>query len=253
MQQPGGMQGLPQTGLQAQLQSLQSFYQQAAQTPGGGVSPQAAIQQGPLVGQAAGAATGTAAGGRTQAGQVNIQQLAKSLAQSYGLPMGRGELIDPSGNWLVTPEQLAAASGGQESMGMAAAKMNYISQAIANAQNQQQQQKGIAALQTGLGLVQSRERGSLAAMQSGFYEGLADLYANQEHEAADFTYFIEEERFRIEQEMRRKAEKRAKKKGILGAVAGIGMAIGGFATGNIGLGVQGVSTFTGGAGEAGWF
>lgn len=250
---PGGgsVSPLPPTGIQQQLSSLQQFYQQVqgAQTQLGGIGfnpyqyqaqSQQQLQNGGI-------------GSSLPAGQVNIQMLAKQLAQRYGLPLGRGELVDPSGNFLVTPEQLAQASGGSETMGMAAAKMNYISQAIANEQNKQQQAKGIAAMQQGVGLVQSRARGSLAALQSGMYQGIADLYANQEFEGADFSWFIEEERFQLQQELQRRAEKQAKKQAQSQAIAGIGLTIVGAATGNVALIGGGVAMTAGGGTGAGWW
>lgn len=246
-QQPGATQpqpqqaGLPQTGMQQGLASLQQFYQQAQGAGAGqgvGQPQQAAL---PGIPSAQPAAPG---------GQVNIQQMARQLATRYGLPMGRGELIDPQGNFQVTPEQVAAASGGSETMGMAAQKMNYISQAVAAEQNRQQQRQGVAAISAGAGLVQSRSRGSLASMQSGFYQDLADLYSNQEYEAADFSFFIEEERFQIQQELQRQAEDRAKKKARVGFIAGIaGIALAPFtggATASLGGGIAS-------AGETGWF
>lgn len=255
MQQPGGAPGggLPPTGIQAQLASLQGFYNQVQQAsvPGLGSVGFNPYTFGPQQALAGGGVGGQGVGGTNMAaGQVNIQQLARNLAQRYGLPMGRGELVDPQGNWLVTPEQLAQASGSGETMGMAAAKMNMISQAITNQQNQQQQTKGIAALATGAGLVQSRGRGSLATMQSGYYRDIADMYANQEYEAADFSFFIEEERYRMQMELQRRAEKKAKKKARIGTVLGIaGIALAPF-TGGATLGLAGGLA---GAGETGWF
>lgn len=252
--QAAGMGGLPPTGIQAQLQSLQNFYGQVQNAPGGvGFNPYLMQAQQPLAGGGVGGAGG-AGGSQLPAGQLNIQQLAKNLAQRYGLPLGRGELVDPSGNFLVTPEQLASASGGQTTVGEASALMNYIGQSVANQQNIQQQNKGIAALSQGVGLVQSRARGSLAAMQSGYYRDIADMYANQEYEAADFSYFIEKEQLEMQIELERRREKRAKKKGLFG---GIGQLVGGIAGAvfggpvgaSIGAGIGGA--VGGGAGE--WF
>lgn len=255
-QMQGAAQGLPATGIQQQLASLSQFYNQVQganiQGLGNiGFNPYQFQQQQALAGGGV-SAPGTG-GTQMRAGQVNIQQLARQLAQQYGLPMGRGELVDPSGNFLVTPEQLSAASGGQETMGMAAAKMNYIAQAIANEQNRQQQTKGISAVSAGLGLVQQRGRGSLAALQSGMYESIADLYANQEYEAADFSYFIEEERFRMQMELQRRAEELAKKKARSGMIGGAIMGGIGLLTGNVGLAVGGLGQAFGSAGGTGWF
>lgn len=240
--------GLPPTGLQQQIASLQSFYS-AAQGQGVnayGMQPQQALPGG-------GVPSGSQPNS-TLPGQTNIQQLAKSMASTYGLQFGRGELVDPNGNFMVTPEQLSAASGGSMTMGQAAAKMNYIGQAIANEQNRQQQSKGIAALSQGLGLVQSRAPGSLAALQSGFYQDIADMYGNQEYQAADYSYYIEEERLQIQREIQRKAEKRAKRGGILGS---IGSVLGGVAGGIFGgpVGASIGSSLGGGLGQAAgsWF
>ena len=138
-------------------------------------------------------------------------------------------------------------------MGMAAAKMNYISQAISGEQNRQQQRLGRAAIGTGLGLVQSRGRGSAAAMQSGFYQDLADLYANKEYEAADFSFFIEEERFQIAQEIERKRAKEAKKGGIGGAIGSLAGGIIGAFAGGVGAGPGAAIGGAVGQGIGGWF
>jgi hypothetical protein len=180
-QQPAG-QGLPPTGLQQQLNSLNQTYSQVGGMRGIGYD---------VRGQQAQQAQGMQGQGQLQGqqmmGSTSLDSMARNLAQNYGLAIGRGRLVDDQGNLLMTPEQLANASGGADTLGTAAAKMNFISQAIAKKQNEMQQQKGIAAIQTGLGQVQSRGRGSLAAMQSGFYQDLADLYSNQQYEAA-FAY-----------------------------------------------------------------
>lgn len=178
-------QGLPPTGIDQQLATVN------AQTT---LQPQVAqAQAAPAAGGAAPATT-TPTGGAT-----SIQALAQNLAQQLGLPIGRGKLVDDQGNFLMTPDQVALAGGARpgygglgQAMSTTAAKMGFISSAIANEQNRQQQRKGIAAISTGLGQVQKRGRGSLASMQSGLYQDLADLYSNQEYEAADFSYFIQQ-------------------------------------------------------------
>ena len=192
----------------------------------------------------------TPAGPQVSGGSTSLEGLAQSLAQSYGLPIGRGSLVDESGNFLMTPEQIASASGGAETMGSAAAKMNYISQAVNKQQNAQQQQKGIAALQTGLGLVQSRGRGSAAAMQSGFYQGLADMYSNQQTDAADFTYFIQEEQLQRQEAIARKYEKAQKKKSKWGGLGGLIGGVAGALTGVPGLAQVGAA---GGSAIGEWF
>jgi hypothetical protein len=162
-------------------------------------------------------------------GVTSLGGMAQGLAKNYGLPIGRGGLVDEQGNFLMTPQQVADQSGGQVSMGEAAASMNYISQAIYEERRRRDQQKGIAALQTGLGLVQSRGRGSLAAMQSGFYQQLAQTYMEGDYQAADFSYFIQKEQldieFAIAQQQRRAAEKKSKYGGLGAAIGGIAGAI----------------------------
>lgn len=219
---------LPPSGIQQQVGTINAGVQQ----PPSGQLPQQAQ------GQPQPGGTGT----------TSLGALAQSLAQSYGLPIGRGGLVDEQGNFLMTPDQLAAASGGQETMGSAAAKMNYISQAISREQNQRQQAKGIAAIQTGMGLVQSRGRGSLAAMQSGFYQDLADLYSNQEPETVDFSYFIQKEQMDQALEIERLRLKQAEKGSVLSGI--LGGASAGAAFGPIGALVGGA---IGGAAGAGWF
>ncbi len=249
-------QGLPPTGIDQQLATVNKTYAAVEATPEGwisklvkGVAPQDLPQSG-------GVAQDFQVGDETQQiGGTSLQQLAKGLAQHYGLAIGRGNIIDAQGNFLMTPDQLASASGA--TIGAAAAKMNYISQAIARQQTEEQQKKGIAAIQTGLGQVQERGRGSLASLQTGLYQDLADLYSNQEYQAADFSYFIQKEQMDVAQELMRRQEalarKRAKKKSRGGFLGGIATGILGIATGNIGLGISGFSTAVGSAGETGWF
>ncbi len=224
---PAQEQMLPPTGVQQQVATIN-----AGQQPPG---PAQAGQQGQ---QAQPGGTGT----------TSLGALAQSLAQNYGLPIGRGGLVDEQGNFLMTPDQIVAGSGGQETLGSAAAKMNYIAQAITREQNQRQQQKGIAAIQTGMGLVQSRGRGSLAAMQSGFYQDLADLYSNQEFESADFSYFIQKEQMDNALELERMRLKQAEKGSFLSGI--LGGASAGSAFGPIGAIVGGA---IGGAAGGGWF
>jgi hypothetical protein len=138
-------------------------------------------------------------------------------------------------------------------MGGAAARMNLIADAIQRQQQERQTAKASSALQAGLGLVQSRGRGSLAAMQSGFYQGLAQLYSSQQYEAADFSYFIQKEQMDMQMDMIRRAEKLQKKKARMGTIAGIGLGIAGIATGNPALAVGGFSSAAGNASQTGWF
>lgn len=244
--------GLPPTGLQAQLQSLNSYYEQVsgAQTQTGqgarGVGFDVNEQQ-------FGAQSGQLAGPQQAQGSTSLNNLARSLAQSYGLPIGRGNIVDENGNFLVTPQQLADASGGQTTMGEAAAMMNQIGQAMSRQQNEQQQKLGIGAIQAGIGQIQSRGRGSLAALQSGMYQDMADLYSNQEYEAADFSFWIQKEQRDIETELQRRAEKKQKKAARIGAVTGVIMVGAGLATGNVGLVGAGAGQVSGNAAGTGWF
>lgn len=206
-------QGLPPTGLQQQLNSLNQSYAQA----------QAAGVQGP-------AGPTNVALPPTQLGSTSLNELSRSMAQGYGLPIGRGTLVDDQGNFLQTPDQLAAASGGAITSGEAAAKMNFIADALAKRQQQQAQGRAVSALQTGLGQVQQRGRGSLATLQQGLYQQLSSLYANEEYEAADFSYFIQKEQLDIARQMEEKRLKQAEKSSRIGSILGgaqIGASIGG--------------------------
>lgn len=186
-------------------------------------------------------------------GQTSLANLARTLATSYGLPVGRQDIVDEQGNLLVTPDQIVAQSGGKETLGGAAAKLNYISAAIARQQNEGQTKKAEAALSAGAGLVRSRGRGSAAAMQSGFYQGLAQLYDNQQYEAADYSYFIMKEQMDFAREQQRLAQKAAKKRGIGGMIGSIaGGLIGTFLA--PGLGTAAGAQLGGGIGSgAGFF
>jgi len=241
-------QGLPPTGLQQQLASLNSFYQQVGQA-GGGMGFNVQQQQ---FGQAQ-AAGGGELPPDTGFGSSSLDQMARNLAQRYGMPIGQGRLVDQYGNFMMNPQQMADASGGTMTTGTAAAQMNYIAQALARKQNEDQQQKGIATMQAGLGLVQSRGRGSMAGMMSGYYEGIADLYANQEYEAYDFSYYIQKEQMDIANEMQRRQERAQKKAGRGQMFAGIGLTVAGILSGNVGLIGMGAGNTVGGAATSGWF
>lgn len=248
-------QGLPPTGLQQQLQSLNSYYSQVQQAGQGskgfgGVGFNVRQQQ---FGTAQAQEDQGALQDDGELGSSSLDAMARNLAQRYGMPIGRGRLVDEYGNFLVTPQQMADASGGAVTMGEAAAQMNYISSAIARRQNEEQQQKGIAAIQTGLGQVQSRGRGSLASMMSGYYQDMADLYSNQEYEAADFSYYIQREQLDIQQELQRRQEKLAKKQGQAQFFTGVGLTVAGIFTGNVALAGAGASMAYGGGTQAGWF
>jgi hypothetical protein len=253
-------QGLPPTGLQQQLASLNSYYSQVqnARMPGGPMGMGGGGGFGFNVRQSQfGAAQAQGDQGQLpqdmEIGSSSLDAMARNLAQRYGMPIGRGRLVDDQGNFLMTPQQIADASGGSVTLGEAATQMNYISQAIARQQNEQQQQKGISALQAGLGQVQSRGRGSLSSMMSGYYEGIADLYANQEYEAADFSYYIQKEQLDIQSELQRRAEKLMKKQARGQFVAGVGLTAAGIFTGNIALAGTGATMAGGSAGQTGWF
>lgn len=239
-----GQSGLPPTGLQQQLASINQMHAQTMGMGGGiGFSPQQMFfNRSGGGGMALPSMTQGFSGGQT-GGTTSLQQMANQLARQYGLEFGRGDLFDASGNPLMTPEQIANASGGKFTMGEAAAKMGFVSDAIARYQTEQAQKKAESTLQTGIGLVQSRARGSMAALQSGLYSQMAGLYASQEYEAADFSYYIQREQQLIENELRRKAEKRAKKGSIIGSVMGaIGLVAAPFTGGaTLGIAAQGLT------------
>jgi len=240
---PGG--GLPPTGLQQQLTSLNSLYGNITRQTG--YDPRA--QQ---FGQAQ-AAGGGELDPDTPMGSTSLDQMARNLAQRYGMPIGRGRLVDEYGNFLMTPQQIADASGGSVTLGEAAAQMNYISSALTRRQNEEQQQKGIGALQTGLGQIQSRGRGSLAALTSGYYQDIANMYANKEYEAADFSYYIQKEQQDIARDLQARAEKMAKKQARGQFFGGLGIGITSLLMGNVGGAVGGLSMAAGSAGQTGWF
>jgi hypothetical protein len=189
--------GLPPTALSMQSASLNEQYQQQQQQAqaGGMQAMGAGLQTGGglmLEGHKP-APTGEDRG----YGVSSLQDMAEKLARGYGLEFGRGSLVDAEGNFMQTPEQLAASQAGGGDMAGVAANMNYIAQAINDRQVQMQQDKATAALQAGMGQVQSRGRGSLAAMQSGFYQAMAANYTdpNLLPEQADFSFWIQKAGF----------------------------------------------------------
>lgn len=262
----GGGQGLPPTGLQQQLNSLREQYQayRTARAPGLGSvgvdvnrnagQNQQSLRSG-LVGQAPQGQTAQATNEQQPmpAGQTSLQSLAQRLAGSYGLAIGRDQLVDAAGNFNFTPDQLAKASGGAETMGTAAAKLNYIASAIQRQQTQDAMKKSEAALQAGLGVTSKRSRGSAVEQQQQFYSGLANLYQNQDYEAADFSYFIQKEQMDIQAEILRKVEKLQKKKARAGFWGGVALTVVGVASGNVALAGQGVAMAGSSAGETGYF
>jgi hypothetical protein len=246
--------GLPPGGLDAQLESINAYYDQVRnaqiQLPkqmrlwgGGGGARTFNIgfdPQGFQAAQLGGVGEEMAVEKRSARYSNDLNSLARSLAQNYGLDIGRGDIVDERGNLLLTPDQVQASSGGSETIGSAAAKLNYLSAAISKEMNLKQQQKGIAALQTGLGQVQKRGRGSLAAMQSGLYQDLADMYSNMEFEAADYSYFIEKERMDLARELDRRARDISKKRARSQFWGGVAMGLGGILGGNWGVAAQGI-------------
>lgn len=246
--------GLPRGGLDSQLDSINQYYDQVrnatielpsssslsgknpTKTYNIGFDPQAYQAN-----QLGGVGQETAVGDRQGGYSTDLNSLARRLATSYGLDIGRGDIVDASGNLLITPDQIQAASGGAETVGSAAAKLNYMSAAITKEQNLQQQQKGIAAIQTSLGQVQKRGRGSLAAMQTGLYQDLADLYSNQEYKAADYSYFIERERMDLARELDKRARDTSKGKARSQFWGGLVVGAAGLFTGNYAVAAQGAS------------
>ncbi len=257
--------GLPRGGLDSQLDSINQYYDQVrnatielpsmsslgsagkTKTYSIGFDPQAYQAQ-----QLGGIGQEEEVGAKTGGYSTDLNDLARRLATSYGLDIGRGEIVDQSGNLLITPDQIQAASGGSETVGSAAAKLNYLEAAITKEQNLQQQQKGIAAIQTSLGQVQKRGRGSLAAMQTGLYQDLADLYSNQQFEAADFSYFIERERMDLARELSRKARETTKGKARGHFWGGAALTVAGLYTGNWQVTAQGAGMVAGSYEETGY-
>lgn len=265
-QQQTATPGLPPTGLQQQLSSMQRQYSaySKARIPGLGNigvdvnanagGNQQSLRAG-LTGSQGGQAgqAGNQPGASLPQGQTSLQALAQRLASSYGLSVGRDQLVDASGNFNFTPDQIAKASGGADTMGTAAAKMNYIASAIQKQQTEGNMKKSEAALQAGLGVVSKRGRGSAVEQQQQFYSGLANLYQNQDYEAADFSYFIQKEKQDIEQQMMRKAEKLTKSKAKAGFWGGVAMTGINLAAGNYVGAVQSGMAAYGSGSEAGYF
>jgi hypothetical protein len=178
-----------------QLESLNQQYEQAQQNQLMGASLGGPLFMEPMEGAPGASAPGAV--DATQFGRSSLQDLAEKMAQSYGLQFGRGSLVDAQGNFMKTPDQLASlqagSQGGDVGMGDVAAKMNYVAQAINDRRVEMEKNKAIASLQAGLGLVQSRGRGSLAALQSGFFQNMAQVYTdpNLLPEQQDFSYWIQ--------------------------------------------------------------
>lgn len=267
-QQPAPMQqqqqGLPPTGLQQQMQSLNNLYnnvQNASSGMPGGRQGDIGFNVRNTQFQRAQAGGMTALQQQEMpsnlssagAGATSLDAMARNLAQRYGMPIGQGRLVDESGNFMYTPQQIADASGGRVTLGEAAAQMNYISQALTARKNEEQQRKGIASMQAGMSQVQSRGRGSMATMMSGYYEGIADLYANQEYEAADFSFYIQKEQQQIALDLQNRMERLQRKQAQGAFWTGIGTTIVGLATGNVALAGYGATQIGGSAGSTGYF
>jgi hypothetical protein len=123
--------------------------------------------------------------------------------------------------------------------------MNRVAQALNDRQIEMQQDKATAALQSGLGQVQQGGRGSLAALQSGFYQAMAANYTdpNLLPEQADFSFWIQKAGFE-EAEANREKEDAATGGGGGSATGGGGSGSGGSATGGGGSGSGGAQTKT---------
>lgn len=198
----GNVPGLPPTALSMQMQSMNDQYQQAQQ--------QAQMQTMGATLQTGGPLTMTneqtgSQFGAGEFGRTSLQDMAERMARSYGLNFSRGSLVDSEGNFQMTPDQLASDGGEMDTI---AAQMNRIAQAINDRQVEQQQNKATAALQAGLGQVQQRGRGSLAGMQSNFYQSMAQNYTdpNLLPEQQDFSFWIQKAGFEEAEEQRLKEE-----------------------------------------------
>ena len=190
----GTVPGLPPTAISQQVQSVNDQYaaqqQQAMQR-----EAQMSVLSQPDYLQGYGPTAQQAEVGgqppRSDYARSSLQDMAEQLAKGYGLEFGRGSLIDDQGNFTSTPDQLAATSG--QNLGDVAAGMNRVSQAVNQRRIEEQQGKATAALQAGAGPVQQRGQGSLAALQSGFYQAMAANYTNPNllPEQQDFSYWIQ--------------------------------------------------------------
>ena len=219
---PGAAGGttLPPTGIQQQLGSVGS-------APPPPPSPQGQAGQGGM-------------------GSTSLEGMVNNLATNYGIQIPRGGLVDASGNMLITPDQVQDASGGAMGQGMASAKLGYISDAIARHQDEQQQEKARASVATGIGQVQQRGRGSLASLQMQAYRDMADLYANQEYEKADFSYFIQAEQQELARQQEAQTQEREEKTDMFGNIlsgAGTGFTIGGPVGALIGGGIGAITSW----------
>lgn len=204
--------GLPPTALSMQMQSANEQIEQQRMfastqdtgpvgAPGAGGTPGAPqTTQPPIPGQPQ----------PGNFGQSSLRDLAEQLATGYGLNFSRGSLVDAQGNFTMTPDQLMAQQGAGGDLSDTAAQMNYIAQAINDQRVQMQQDKATASLQAGAGLLQKRGRGSLAALQSNFYQAMAANYTNPNllPEQQDFSYWIQKDQME-EAEADRELERRS--------------------------------------------
>ena len=200
-----------------------------------------------------GALPGPGAGGGDDG---SYSAIAARFAQSLGIPLGRNQqIVDEQGNFLMTPDQIAEASGGSISEGEAAARFNYLSSAIANEQRRRADRQSIASLETGIGLVQNNARGSLATLQSGLYERLSANYQDQARniEQTDFSYFIQREQLEYARAIARDVARAARRGAAIGGVLGIVGGIAGLASGNYAAGAQGLAGGAQSLSQAGWF
>src|SRR5690606_11862338 len=101
-QPPGTMpaqqqkQGLPPTGLQQQLQSINELYQQVQNAQGAlGKNIGFDVRQMQFnAGQRELRGQGLSGGAGENLGSTSLDQMAKNMAQRYGMPIGRGRLVD---------------------------------------------------------------------------------------------------------------------------------------------------------------
>jgi len=196
-QSPSSIPPLPPTALQMQMSAMTQGQQRqqgaGMQAYGAGMTTGGPSFINPM-------GRSSTAGRQYDTARLGIRDMAEQLARNYGINFAEGTLVDPQGNFRQNPEQLAALQGGAGAQGMdmasIAESMNYVADAINQRQLEQQQNKAGAALQTGLGLVQERGRGSLAAMQSNFFQSMAAVYTdpNLLPDQADFSYWIARDR-----------------------------------------------------------
>lgn len=250
-----GLAQMPGTGVQQQMQAVNQYYDVIRgshmgfdpQTYGnnrestGGVRPELANM-----------APGTEERGVTAGGN-NIQGIANRLAQSYGLAVGRGQIVDERGNFLITPEQLAGASGGAETAATAAVKMQQMATALYNEQRRESQKRAQASAGAAAALAGQRGPGSLLQQQSGALQNLSQVYQAEDYEMYDFSGSIAVEQMNIAQELFKRQEKWMKKKARGQFVGGIIQTLVGAAAGDVSSVGQGLATSSSAAGQTGWF